>query len=117
MIGVLFQFGNDVIEVRVDGTNCFFRSTQYGGSFATIDGLHLDKRGVIKEFPDLKDRDDWKLEAIKRFKRKLKELKTEEERVNYVIDDLKKWGYVPTHIQKKGHRIKKIKDGMATKSI
>jgi hypothetical protein len=30
----------------------------------TIDGLRLNKGGVIKEFPDLKDRKDWRTEAI-----------------------------------------------------
>jgi hypothetical protein len=109
MIGVIFQFGNQIVEVRVNDLNCLFRvSSQYGGAFVTIDQLRLEKNGVVKEFPDLKENTEWKKIAIERFKEKLKNYKTEEERINYVIEDLKKFGYVPLYKQKNGHRPEKI---------
>ena len=102
-IRVIFQFGSETIEVRIQETNVYFRTTQLV-QFATIDGLKLDKSGVIKEFPDLKDKDDWKEQAIKRFKEKIKNMSSETERAKYVIEDLSKFGYKPLYIQKAGHR-------------
>jgi hypothetical protein len=108
MIGVIFQFADKVVEVRIDGTNCLFRTGQFGGAFAPIDGLSLDYKGVCREFPDLETKEDWRVQAINRFKNKMKELKTEDERMNYVINDLKKFGYKPLYKQKKGFRIERL---------
>ena len=69
MIGILFSFGTEVVEVRIDCFNVFFRTSQFQ-RFADIDGIKLDKQGVIKEFPDLKDNDDWQKEGRKKFKEK-----------------------------------------------
>jgi len=106
-VGVVFQFGNETIEIRIDGINVYFRTSQLN-QFATIDGLKLDKIGVIKEFPDLKDNKDWRMEAIKRFKEKIKEMDTETERVKYIVEDLSNFGYKPLYIQKKGFRPRKL---------
>jgi hypothetical protein len=110
MIGVIFKFGNELVQVRLDGDNCFFSSTNYGGAFVPLDPRYIrfSKVGVIKEFPDLKDRTDWSEEALKRFKDKLKSMNTEEEKVKYIIEDLKKFGYVPMYSQRQGHRTKKL---------
>ena len=110
MIGVIFQFGSEYIEVRVIGNNVIFRTGQFGGAFTSIEGLRLSKQGVIKEFPDLKDKTDWREEAIKRFKAKLKTMKSEKQRMDYVIEDLKKYGYKPKYSQRDGHRPQKIRD-------
>ena len=109
MIGTIFEFGGKIIEVRIDGDNCLFRTEDYGGSFAPIEGLNLDKKGSIKENPDLKDREDWKEETIKRFKEKLKSYETEKKKMQYIIEDLRKFGYKPKYMQLKGHRPIKIK--------
>jgi len=109
MIGTIFRFGNEVIEVRINNTNCLFRTKQTNTGFVPIDGIKLNKRGSIKEHPDLKDREDWKEETIKRFKNKLKEYPNEKERMRYVIDDLKKYGYRPEYMQINGHRPIKIR--------
>ena len=111
MIGVIFEFNSSNIEVRVDGENCWFRTGEFGGALVPIDSLKLDKAGSIKEHPDLKDDKEWKKKTIERFKQKIKELKTEQERVKYIIDDLKKYGYIPKYMQRKGHRPIKIKNG------
>lgn len=107
MIGLIFQFGSDIIEVRVDSSNVFFRTSQFQ-QFADIDGIKLNKAGVLKEFPDLKDNEDWQKESRKRFKDKIKKMKTERERANYVIEDLRKHGYKPMHEQRSGFRVKKL---------
>jgi len=109
MIGVIFEFNSNQVEVRVDGTNCWFRTGEFGGALVPIDSLKIDKVGSIKEHQDLKDDKEWKAKTIQRFKVKLKELKTEKERVKYIINDLRKYGYIPTHIQQQGHRPIKIK--------
>ena len=108
MIGVIFQFASESIEVRIDGSNILFRTTNTDGAFATIDNLKLDYAGVCKEHPDLKDKDNWKEEAIKRFKEKIKNMKTETEKKDYIIEDLSKFGYKPLYMQRQGFRPEKI---------
>jgi len=108
MIGIVFRFGTEIIEVRIDGVNCFFRTGTQGNLFVPINNLRIDKNGAIKEFPDLKDRDDWRSETINRFKEKLKGLNTEDERVKYICEDLKKFGYIPMYKQQAGHRVTKF---------
>ena len=107
MIGLIFGFGSEIVEIRIENTNVLFRNQKSLG-FTTIDGLKLDYKGVCREFPDLELRTDWREEAINRFKEKIKSLKTESERADYIIEDLKKYGYVPMYMQKKGFRTKKI---------
>lgn len=108
MIGVIFQFATEFIEVRVVGNNVLFRTIQTGSMFATIDNIKLDKSGVIKEFPDLKDSDNWREEAIKRFKQKILSYNSENQRINYIIEDLSKYGYKPISKQREGWRIEKL---------
>jgi len=108
MIGVIFQFGLEHVEVRVDGHSVYFRISQFS-RFVTIDGIKLDKSGVIKEFPDLKDNNDWKDIAIQRFREKISKMTTEKEIVKYIIDDLTKYGYKPLYQQESGKRVIKFK--------
>ena len=106
--GIVFRFANELVEVRVDGFNCLFRTSQFGGAFAPIDALRLDKAGVIREFPDLKDEEDWREQALTRFKEKIKTYATEKLRMEYIIQDLKKYGYIPLYWQEQGFRPKKL---------
>ncbi len=108
-IGTIFEFGSEIIEVRIEENNCLFRTKDYGGALHPIDNLTLSKAGVIKEFPDLKDKTNWREEAIKRFKAKLKTMKSEKQRMDYVIEDLKKYGYKAILSQRDGHRPIKIR--------
>jgi hypothetical protein len=107
-IATIFQFMGEIVEVRLIDSICFFRTQQFGGQYSTIDGLKLDKKGVIKEHPDLIDKEDWREEAIKRFKDKIKQYKTQEEQMNYIQEDLKKYGYIPLYLQKTGFRPVKL---------
>lgn len=108
MIDVIFSFGNETVLIRLDGSNIHLANSEYGAMMATIDGIRLSKSGVIQEFPDLINDDNWKAKAIYRFKEKLKSFSTEEERVTYVIEDLKKYGYKPMFKQQIGFRRVKI---------
>ena len=108
MIEVIFYYGNDVVIARVKGKNIEFGNSLYGNKLATIDGIRLDKSGTIKEFPDLKDRTDWKPEAIRRFKEHINKLNNEEEITDYIIKELKSKGYIPKYKQIAGFRPTKI---------
>jgi len=108
MIGIIFEFANEFVDIRVDGNNVLFRNNPNSG-FVTIDNLKLNETGVIKEFPDLDGREDWKEEAIKRFKEKIASIETERDKIEYIKEDLKKYGYKPVAIQRQGFRTAKIK--------
>ena len=108
MIGILFYFGNEVIEIRVEGHNIIFRTRETNSMFAPLDGLRLSKDGCIKEYPDLKDNENWREETLKRFKEKIKEMETEMDIIKYLIKDLGKHGYKAYAIQKAGHRLIKL---------
>lgn len=104
MIDILFKFGSDVIIVKIEGHKVLFGNTSYGNVLTTIDGLVLSKQGVIKEFPDLENNDDWAIEASKRFKEKIFKMEGEKEIANYIINDLKKYGYIPWKMEENGKR-------------
>ena len=105
MIGIIFKYGSEVVKVDVFGKNILFT---VGMMKATIDGLQLDYNGVCKEFPDLAIEENWRQKAIDRFKEKMANMKTEKERAEYLVEDLKKVGYIPLYIQKGGFRPIKI---------
>lgn len=111
MIEILLQFGPDFILVRVDGHNVQFANTAFGAYYAPIEGLQLSKQGVEKEFPDLKDKPEWRAEAIQRFKNMIVNLKNEVQVADYIIGELRKVGYKPLYLQKKGFRREVIKNG------
>ena len=108
MIELIFYFGTEIIMVRIEGHHITFSNSSFGAVQSTIEGLKLSKVGVIKEFPELKDREDWHREAIKRFKEKIASLETEEAIAEYITYDLKKFGYEPKFKQKKGFRREKL---------
>lgn len=107
MIGALLEFNGEVIDIRIAGANIYFRTASSGG-YAPITGLGLNKEGVLKEFPDLKDKLDWRDIALERFKEKLKSFTNENQAMDYVIEDLKKFGYKPLVKQRAGFRPEKI---------
>ncbi len=114
MIHILFTFANETILVSVDRNEVMFGNTSYGARMATIDGIDIKYSGVVKEFPDLKDRQDWREEAINRFKDKVKSLKDEKKVAEYIIKDLSKHGYTAFKIQEKGKRAITIKNSKIT---
>lgn len=110
MIDVILKFVTDVVMVRVNGHSVTFGS-KVGNNpmMAPIEGLKLSRAGVIKEFPELAASDNWRLEAIAKFKHKIRTMETEDKIVEYVVGDLTKWGYVPLYKQKQGMRIERFK--------
>jgi hypothetical protein len=109
MIGIVFQFGSEVVETRIEGTNIQFRTSAFGSQFYPFESLHLSMEGVIKEFPDLEGDEQWREKAIERFKKEMKSLANENHIADYVVKDLQKFGYVPMYRQKQGHRVEVLK--------
>lgn len=109
MIKSTYRLGGDNTEVIVRRDELMFFDVG-AGVMTTLDGLKISKGGVIKEFPDLEEDDEWKKKAIERLKENIKKYKTEMDKTNYVKDELIKFGYEPLFYQRAGHRPKKFKD-------
>jgi hypothetical protein len=108
MIGVIFsRAGNEVVEIRIEGNNICWRSTEYGSSFFPIDTLDFDRNKVFSEFPDLEDNPAWREVALKRLKDKINSIDTEKKKANYIIEELGRIGYQPHSYQIQGSRTKK----------
>jgi len=101
-----FKSDVDIIQIGIKGNNLTFFDVG-SGVVTTIEGLRFDKSGVIKEFPDLKDDEDWRLKSIKRLKEHMKKFETEMEKLNYVKDELVKFGNIPLYFQRNGFRVEK----------
>jgi|TARA_R100000093_G_scaffold35586_1_gene18800 hypothetical protein len=108
MIEVIFQFGGDIILVKIEGNNINFGTVGQGAQMAPIDGLKLSKGGVEEEFPDLVGNPEWREEAIVRFKDEIKCKKGEKSKAKYIIDDLAKHGYVAKRLKQNGYREEKL---------
>lgn len=76
---------------------------------APIEGIKLSRSGVIKEHPDLEDNEDWRKIAIERLKDYMKKLDSEEEKLDYVKEELTKYGYKALFYQVKGWRVRRFK--------
>lgn len=109
MIEIIFYFGTEIVIARINGHNISFGSSSNGAFLANIDGLKLNRQGVEKEFPDLIGKENWREESIKRFKNHIYSLKNEDQIAEYIISDLRKYGYVPRYKQKGGFRPEVIK--------
>lgn len=103
-----FRLGGELIEVIVDGENVMFNDVATN-TISTIEGLQLSKQGVIKQFPDLKDDENWKRKAIMRFKKHIRKFKTLDARIEYVKEELMKHGYEGLFKQRAGFRPKKFR--------
>ena len=108
MIDLIFYFGTEIIFVRVRMSSIMFANSSQGNQWCPIDGLRLSEIGVKKEFPDLKNDSEWKSKAIQKFKDKVSDMETEKEIAEYIIADLKKFGYEPKFWQEAGYRKRRI---------
>lgn len=102
-----FQLASEIIKVIIDGSNLMFMDMN--NNIAVLEGLKISYQGVINEFPDLKNNENWKKIAIERLKEKVKSFNTEHERLYYVKEELIKFGYDALFFQKKGWRVEKFK--------
>lgn len=109
MIQGTFSLGVDLIQVVVKGNELLFYDVG-SGTITTIEGLKLDMSGVIKEFPDLKDDEEWRKKAINRLKEHMKKFDKEMDKLNYVKNELVKFGWIALYYQKAGWRPTKWKD-------
>lgn len=108
MITVMMRYGGEMVIIQISGNSVMFGETTQGARLAPIECLHLDKRGVEKEFPDLIGKENWRTEAIDRFKKHLASMPSDKERARYIMDDLAKHGYQPYAIQESGRRVQKL---------
>lgn len=97
----------DVVEVVIKDTNLLFRTAGLG-LITSVEGLRIDKSGVLKEFPDLEDNNEWRKIALERLKEKVKTIDGEMNRLYYVKDELTKFGWKPLFYQPAGFRQKKF---------
>lgn len=104
MIEIMAESGPEFTLIRIDGHDVKFGTTTFGTVMADISGMRIDYDGVCREHPDLESNPNWKDEAIKRFKKKIKEMKTELEISDYLIEELKTMGYKPKFRQRAGFR-------------
>jgi len=94
---LIFKQGNELVIIRIENAHVTFAKMQ-GQYFrySTIEGLKLSPSGILKEFPDLKDLnpEEMRVQAIKRFKSHILELRKDELIEAYIVKDLKPHGYV-----------------------
>lgn len=109
MIKLILEYLGEKVLVSIQGKNIRFGNTAFGNQLVPIEGLRLDYKGVCREFPDLELRNDWREEAIERFKDKIKKMNNEKDIANYIIEDLKRFGYKPISKHIDGFRPQKLK--------
>ena len=109
MIKGTFRLGGDQIEVVIKGNELLFFDVS-SQLITTLEGLNIEKRGVIKEFPDLENNSNWKKEAINRLKEHMKKYEKEKDKLNYVRGELVKFGYTALFYQEAGFRPKKFNE-------
>jgi len=102
-----FKLGGDITVIIIKQNDILFQDLGTGTT-APLQGLKLNKDGVIKEHPDLKDNPDWRKISIERLRKHIAEYKTELDRLIYVKDELRKFGYTEMSYQRAGHRPKKF---------
>ncbi|UCD20530.1 MAG: hypothetical protein JSW08_01995 [archaeon] len=113
MINLVFRGGGTILVVSIKPDGELWFGQQMGGfvKYAPIEGLKLNWAGIIKEFPDLEDKpaEEAQKIAIQRFKKKLKEQKTEKQKIAFVRKEMAECGYTLEVIQKKGFRPRRVK--------
>ena len=102
-----FKKAGEIMVVRIINDVVLFIDIQ-NNTMSPFEGLSLNKLGVIREYPDLKDNPNWKQIAIERFVSKIKSLKDEKERMDFMIKEMKEMQYTPMFMSKNGFRPQKI---------
>lgn len=108
MITLIFEFMGEKVMVTINGNDIKFGSTREGARMADISGIKLSYAGCCREWGDLELRDDWREEAIRRFKDKIATLNTDMEKARFIIEDLRGHGYLPRLMQRQGYRMEAI---------
>lgn len=103
-----------VLDINMFNRDKITRITSFVGGIPTyskLEGLRFSIGGILKEFPDLKNKEpaEMKKIALERFKKHIRKFKTEKELISYLKEDLEKHGYKLTQILKPGFRPQKVK--------
>jgi len=97
-----FQFGNEIVVVRIKGTEITFSNSQVNFKhFFPLENIDLSINGILKEHPDLKGLPKMKIreEGLKRLRKHIKDLGGEEKIKDYVIKELQNQGYILKNIK------------------
>ena len=116
MIIIYLQLVSNIFAIKVENKTVGFqevKSLNNYSLFYPIEKLKLSVGGIIKEFPELKDKEPKEIreEGIKRLKEKLLYFNNEIEIAKYIVEDLRKHGYELKAYHKKGFRMIKTQDG------
>jgi len=78
----------------------------------TLDGIRFSPAAMVEEHPDLEGKpfNEMKDITLIRFREKLLKMNSEKEVVDYIVNDLAKYGYEFYLKQKEGHRPDIIKN-------
>ena len=102
----VFENSGEIVEVLVSGNTLLFSDSS--GQVTLLEGLKFDKQGVIREFPDLENDEEWKKKAIERLKEHIKKMNTEKDILFYVKDELVKFGNKALYYRQNGFRERKF---------
>ena len=111
MRDLVFEFGTELVAIQINNKVLRFCNVQGGVyKYAPIEGLKLSVSGILKEFPDLRDKPKEVMRsiALKRFKNHVKSLNTEDDIKEYLKNDLAKHGYKLKYERRAGFRQKKV---------
>jgi len=116
MIIIYLQLVSSIFAIKVENNRVGFQEVKSLNNyplFYPIEKIKLSIGGIIKEFPELKDKKAKEIreEGIKRFKEKLLSFNNEIEIAKYVVKDLSKHGYELKAYHKRGFRMIKTQDG------
>jgi hypothetical protein len=102
------RLAGEIIHVIITGDNVMFLDSN--NTITTLKGLKFSHVGVLKEFPDLKDNENWRAIALERLENHIKSLEGEMNKINYIADELNKYGgYEKLFYQSAGWRPQKFK--------
>jgi hypothetical protein len=111
MILIGFSLNNQVGNIRISGNKIEYGKL-FGNQmfFMPIDQLKFDYDGILREFPDLKDKPEQEAReiSVQRLKEHLAKMNSEEEVCKYVIEEIKKYGGIPRIKQKVGFRPERL---------
>lgn len=114
MIVISFRKDNNIGFIKIADKQLYYGHVVRGTPFyAPIDKKIFVYSGILKEYPDLKDKTEAEARTIAegRLKEKVSNMKTEEEIYQYVISELRMHGSIPFMRQRLGFRPEPIKDG------
>ena len=109
---LFFQIGSDATIIKIEGKNVLFSNSALNfNQFVPIERIRFTEQGILKEHPDLKGMklNDMRDEAIRRWKRKIQAMESEDTIRDYIINEMERMGYEYEMIKRNGFRPVRIK--------